>query len=349
MGLKKQTFEVHTQSHHPHHPRAKGWQALSIIAGMIMLVTVSMTAAADPCTVPDNGNGTVNLPPEGCEYLSPDEVHLIIDGLPPETTIELDPIHAQFFGINRFPGGSLGGEVELFESTLLLQVTGTGELAGFSRFLNVPISCEVHTGPRNEGDPVQTFPNDMFQLAGGIFGDPDFDVLQFTAGTALGLPSPGQTTLTQLPGGDFNVDSFFDIEYRIEFQGAPGSILEGFGGTTQAIINMRSGEPVPPPTGACCFPDGSCIQSTEADCPTGDWIADTDCSTSPCAPPAGPCEVPDDGTGTVSLPPEGCDYLSPQEVHLIIEGLPSGYDDRARPDPQSVLQYHSDPRRFLRW
>ena len=45
---------------------------------------------------------------------------------------------------------------------------------------------------------------------------------------------PGETTLTRLgpPGSDFQVDSFFDIAYTIDFQGCPGSVLEGMGGRT---------------------------------------------------------------------------------------------------------------------
>ena len=42
------------------------------------------------CVVADNGAVTITLPPSSCEYLSPDEVYLIIDGLPPGTTIEFD-------------------------------------------------------------------------------------------------------------------------------------------------------------------------------------------------------------------------------------------------------------------
>ena len=58
-------------------------------------------------------------------------------------------------------------------------------------------------------------------------GDPDFDLLRITAGNGFGLPSPGHTTLTQQPGGNWNVDSFFDITYRIDFVGAPGGSLAG--------------------------------------------------------------------------------------------------------------------------
>ena len=42
-----------------------------------------------PCTVVDNGNGTVDLPPDGCDYVSPADLHMMIDGLPPDTTINI--------------------------------------------------------------------------------------------------------------------------------------------------------------------------------------------------------------------------------------------------------------------
>ncbi|MFC1573281.1 hypothetical protein ACFL6M_06750 [Candidatus Eisenbacteria bacterium] len=276
------------------------------------------------CTVPDNGSGTINLPPDGCQYLSPDEVHMIIDGLPPGTTIELDPIHDRFFDPVIQPGGTLGGEIEIFDSFLQLELSGTGDLAGFHRTLEVPIACEVHTGPRNPGESVQDFPNDMYRLDGGIFGDPDFDQLNIRAGTDYGLPSPGQTILTDIGGGLYNVDSFFDITYQIEFVGTPGSVLEGMAGTTTATVRMDAGEYVPPPSGACCFPDGACLETIEADCPTGVWLIFEVCDPNPCPQPTDPCTVPDNGSGTVNLPPDGCQYLSPDEVHMIIDGLPPG-------------------------
>jgi hypothetical protein len=182
----------------------------------------------------------VDLPPPGCAYLSPNDVHEIINGLPPGTTIRLDPIHAQFFNVVTTPDPA-GGETEEFDSFLQLELTGTGDLAGFSRLLNVPIHCIVNTGERLPGNAVQTFPNEMVQLQGALFGDPDFDQLTITGGSGVG-PSSGQTTLERLgpPGSDFVVDSFFDIEYRIDFVGAPGSILQGLSGTTQDNIRMST-------------------------------------------------------------------------------------------------------------
>ncbi|UCF32568.1 MAG: hypothetical protein JSV78_09560, partial [Phycisphaerales bacterium] len=224
-----------------------------LVTGAVLALGAT-AVAQDPCVVEDNGTGTITLPPIGCDYLSPEEVHMIIEGLPEGTTIELDPIHMDFIceysadycseflppGECEGEGGSLGGNFDCFMSTLDLTVTGTGNLEGFNRHLAVPISCEVHTGPRNPGDPVQTFPNDMYRLQGELFGDPDFCTFRVTGGTDFGLPGPGETTLTELPNGDFAVDSFFDITYQIEVEGCPGSQLADLAGTTTATIRMET-------------------------------------------------------------------------------------------------------------
>ncbi|MDX1407885.1 MAG: hypothetical protein R3330_07120, partial [Saprospiraceae bacterium] len=189
--------------------------------------------------------GTIDMPAD-CPY---NGEMAIIDGLPPATTIEIQASLTDFFNVVAIPGGSLGGEIVTFDAVMEIPMTGTGDLAGFNRNMIMPVSGEMHLAPRTPGDPVQTFDTDMFQLQGAIFGDPDFDFLQLTAGTAFGLPSPGQTTLTRLgpPGSDFQVESFFDIAYQIDFVGAPGSVLDGFSGSTQ---------------GNDLFEQGSCDQAT---------------------------------------------------------------------------------------
>ena len=222
---------------------------MSVFAAVVFFLMVAGPALATICIVPEGPPGTTTMPPatpgpqctEG--YVSPTEFHVIVDGLPPNTTIEIGPEHFEFINSTRNQGGTLGGERETFDSTIILNMNGTGDLDGFQRTISMQLACITDTGPRNAGDPVQTFPNEMVQLEGEIFGDPDFDQLTIRAGLNFGLPSPGQTTLTDLGGGNFAVDSFFDIAYEIEFVGAPGSLLDGMAGTTQATVRMQLGEP----------------------------------------------------------------------------------------------------------
>lgn len=198
-------------------------------------------AGAERCVAPDNGGGTVSLP-ANCPYVNEGGTLDIIDGLPPGTTLESDFWVESFFDVFVEIGGPLGGEVITCTADMRLQMTGTGALTGYSRDIMFPVSLVMNLAPRIPGEKIQSFPCELQQLSGTLMGDPDFDLLELSAGNEFGLPSPGHTTLTQLPDGRWNVDSFFAITYRIEFTGAPGSPLSGYSGVTTGTVRAHQGE-----------------------------------------------------------------------------------------------------------
>ncbi|MDO8588017.1 MAG: GEVED domain-containing protein [Armatimonadota bacterium] len=274
-------------------------------------VQAAVQGTASACILPDNGAGTADLPPVGCEYRTPDDDMNIIDGLLTGDTIEIDATHGNFVcsgdgGVCSFtpgcrqPGGTLGGEKECFDSQLLMPMVGTGSLAGFSRSISLPVQFEVHTAPRTLGAPVQSFDTDMFRLFGQVnIGDPDFDLLRVVAGTDFGLPSPGHTTLTRQPSGNWAVDSFFDITYRIDFVGAPGGPLAGRSGSTTGTVRFQI------PSGAAETAQFGWKTSSQH------WNDDAVWGTG---------IEPNPGSGTVTLPPP-CPYDDVDGGMRIIAGL----------------------------
>jgi hypothetical protein len=217
----------------------------------VLALVVAGPSFADDCEVPDPGPGNpVVLPPAGCGYLSPTQFHMIVQGFPPGTSIQIEPTHFQIIcGKCPFAGGICegqsggtfpGGEIEKICTKGRLRMKGLGTLAGYERVVDVSLEMETHTDVRPPGSP-STFDTRMHILQGQLPpGDPDFDLLDIKVGAGLGLPvSPGQTTLTD-NGDTVTVDSSFDINYELSFIGAAGGPFAGASGTTAGMVTMEA-------------------------------------------------------------------------------------------------------------
>ncbi len=198
--------------------------------------TMPSYSVSDP-----GGNG--GFPPEGTRgFSSHDGILLIRNGLPAGSSLIGKLRIFDLSIVSDVPGGALGGEATTINGRIGLEINGIGAFAGYSRTINMPIGVGAfHTGPQVPGTNPQNFAIDLFQLFGQITGDPDFDLLRITAGSDFALPSPGRTTLTQHSSGDWHVDSFFDIVYRIDFVGNPGGPFALLSGSTVSAHRQRAG------------------------------------------------------------------------------------------------------------
>jgi len=138
--------------------------------------------------------------------------------------------------------------------------------------------------------------------------DPDIDVLATGWEICISPPAGVPGVPCQVTGTDFVVCWFFLPvgTYTVcETQQA------GYTPTTPPCLTIpvgpgmiekaEFGNMVNPPTGACCFPDGSCAVATEIACVAAGGIYqgnDTDCDPNPC-PQLGACCFPD-GTCTIT-------------------------------------------------
>ncbi|MDP6636474.1 MAG: PEP-CTERM sorting domain-containing protein [Phycisphaerae bacterium] len=77
------------------------------------------------------------------------------------------------------------------------------------------VLTHVETGPRDPGEAVQDFDTEMvaLSLSGNVGG------ASFTIQESLSQASTGLTKITDLGGGDYSIDSFFDISTELSVDG----------------------------------------------------------------------------------------------------------------------------------
>ena len=222
----------------------KTLRAIFVLAAGLVIIPSAMAVI-----VVDNGSGTAHMNIRA-DYLGQSPM-TIIDGLQAGSQINIDAVMNSPVTTLEIAGGTLGGTKSSGNGAPLFtwNMQGTGVYAGYVRSLSLPMmdvtseagispgDPEVHSAPRTNGASVQSYDTVLFRLFSQITGDADFDLLRVSGGTDFGLPSPGHTTLTQ-SGSNWDVNSFFDLTYRIDFVGRAGGPFTGRSGSTTNTVRL---------------------------------------------------------------------------------------------------------------
>lgn len=147
-------------------------------------------------------------------------------------TPEMQAEHFGFTDLISEPGGPLG-TVETFNSTVQFTLADGLTVA-------LPAKAKVYATAQNPEAEKQVLQTEMAFLAGSA-SNKVFSHFTLKAGREHGFPSPGQTTLIQNPDGTVSVYSWFNVGFRIEWEGAAGGPLAGKSGVEEGSIPMIAG------------------------------------------------------------------------------------------------------------
>ncbi|HEV7506619.1 MAG TPA: hypothetical protein VGS07_17115 [Thermoanaerobaculia bacterium] len=173
------------------------------------------------------------------DYQDDKDYHAQLQNLTdPAAIAALKAKHGQLNILQEFDGGILKGTVEIGSSVVTFDVTGGGSLAGFHHVFTMPASFEVHSAPNDPRQEIDSFATNMYRIE-GRGSDDVFESIHLIGGTGNGYPSPGQMTFIS-KGKDVLVDSFFNIGFRLEIQGAKGGPFDGFSDAVVGKVTMRS-------------------------------------------------------------------------------------------------------------
>ena len=202
---------------------------LATAAALMVSVLVATPASAQViCPSPD-------LPPGCGEYRTPADVHAAFAN-PDPLVIEAimhDVSHSRFLNVVITPIGP--DELEDFDSTVEALVdinTAGGWLYDIPISLSGPVSVLTHN---KVGNTTGTFQTEMIamSLSGDMAGMP------VTVRESPVLSTVGQTTITDLGGGLYEIDSFFDVFTEVSING--GGFVPQTGGPSRVDL-------VPEPT-----------------------------------------------------------------------------------------------------
>lgn len=211
----------------------------SVLALAVLAFLVPVTPVNAQVQVTPDAKGWVCLPPVEAEYVAylVDMFHSL-----PDPSWKADVKHQRFVNAcKQVPGGSLGGDVETFDSDLAVEVkpANGSALAAEAVTVHIPVHSVAHTSKQDAGAPRQTLSTTMWSLQGRVENSGGWKYFAVVAGDENGLPSPGETTLTRLPNGRVAVESFFKIHYRVEYVGDENGPYAGLEGSGEGEAMMR--------------------------------------------------------------------------------------------------------------
>ena len=177
--------------------------------------------------LPDGGvdQDDADLPPEGV-YLSPTDVHAMYSG--PSLDIVLQDIAHKPFRDRAQREQSGSDELETFDSQLDGQVS-----VNEGPFMPITLTGQVQVVTAGKwGQSTGTFDTEMISM--NLTGTMDSTTVMIRE--SLTQSSAGQTMISDIGGGQFHVDSFFDVWTELSVDGGSNWIPQSSGPTRVNLV-----------------------------------------------------------------------------------------------------------------